>query len=44
MVGILLIEALDVGVPKGYVYSAMAFWLGVEPVNICIRAVLAKKP
>ncbi len=44
MVGTLLIaEAFDVQVPKGYVYFAMAFSLGVEAINIRMRSALAKK-
>jgi predicted tellurium resistance membrane protein TerC len=30
-------EALDVHVPKGYLYAAMAFSLGVEALNIRAR-------
>jgi predicted tellurium resistance membrane protein TerC len=38
MVGTLLIaEAFDVHVPKGYVYTAMLFSLGVEALNIRAR-------
>jgi predicted tellurium resistance membrane protein TerC len=38
MVGTLLIaEAFDVHVPKGYVYTAMLFSLGVESLNIRAR-------
>jgi predicted tellurium resistance membrane protein TerC len=38
MVGTLLIaEAFDVHVPKGYVYVAMLFSLGVEALNIRAR-------
>ena len=38
MVGTLLVaEAFDVHVPKGYVYSAMLFSLGVEALNIRAR-------
>jgi predicted tellurium resistance membrane protein TerC len=45
MVGTLLIaEAFDVHVPKGYAYVAMAFSLGVEVLNIRARSKrLAKK-
>ncbi len=44
MVGTLLIaEAFDVQVPKGYVYFAMAISLGVEAINIRMRSALAKK-
>lgn len=39
VVGTLLIaEAFDVHVPKGYIYFAMAFSLAVEAVNIRVRA------
>ncbi len=39
MVGTLLIaEAFDVHVPKGYVYTAMLFSLGVEALNIRARS------
>jgi predicted tellurium resistance membrane protein TerC len=39
MVGMVLIgEAFDMHVPKGYVYVAMAFSLGVEALNIRARA------
>jgi predicted tellurium resistance membrane protein TerC len=39
MVGMALTaEALDVHVPKGYIYTAMAFSLGVEALNIRSRA------
>jgi predicted tellurium resistance membrane protein TerC len=31
-------EAFDVHVPKGYIYAAMAFSLGVEMLNIRSRA------
>ena len=33
----LMIEAFDVHVPKGYIYFAMAFSLGVEMLNIRVR-------
>jgi predicted tellurium resistance membrane protein TerC len=39
MVGTLLIaEAFDVHVPKGYVYVAMLFSLSVEALNIRARS------
>jgi predicted tellurium resistance membrane protein TerC len=39
MVGMALTaEALDVHIPKGYLYAAMAFSLGVEMLNIRARA------
>lgn len=45
MIGMLLVvEALHVHVPKGYVYFAMAFSVGVEMLNIRIRARAAKPP
>jgi predicted tellurium resistance membrane protein TerC len=38
VVGVVLIgESLDFHVPKGYVYFAMAFSLGVEALNIRLR-------
>ncbi len=38
MVGMALTaEAFDVHVPKGYLYAAMAFSLGVEALNIRAR-------
>jgi predicted tellurium resistance membrane protein TerC len=38
MVGLtLMVEGFDVHVPKGYIYFAMAFSLGVEMLNIRIR-------
>ncbi|WP_040260498.1 MULTISPECIES: TerC family protein [Pseudomonas] len=44
VVGTVLIgEAFDVHVPKGYVYFAMAFSLAVEAVNIKMRTSMAKK-
>ena len=44
VVGTVLIgEAFDVHVPKGYVYFAMAFSLAVEAINIKMRTTLAKK-
>ena len=44
MVGTLLIaEAFEVHVPKGYVYFAMAFSLGVEAINIRMRTARAKQ-
>ena len=47
MVGTLLIaEAFGVHVPKGYVYTAMLFSLGVESLNIRARGkrLAAKAP
>ncbi len=39
MVGMALTaEAFDVHIPKGYLYAAMAFSLGVEMLNIRSRA------
>ena len=40
---VLIAEAFDVHVPKGYVYFAMAFSLGVEAINIRMRTARAKK-
>lgn len=38
MIGLtLLVEGFDVHVPKGYIYFAMAFSLGVEMLNIRVR-------
>ena len=34
---VLIADAFDVHVPKGYVYFAMAFSLGVETINIRMR-------
>ena len=39
----LLVEGFDVHVPKGYIYFAMAFSLGVEMINIKLRKT-ADKP
>lgn len=44
VVGTLLIaEAFDVHVPKGYVYFAMAFSLAVEAINIRMRTAFKRK-
>ncbi|MCF7201469.1 TerC family protein [Pseudomonas oligotrophica] len=44
VVGTLLIaESFDVHVPKGYVYFAMAFSLGVEALNIRMRKAMRRK-
>ncbi|WP_263263519.1 TerC family protein [Pseudomonas sp. RIT-PI-S] len=40
---VLIAEAFDVHVPKGYVYFAMAFSLAVEAINIKMRTSIAKK-
>jgi len=40
---VLIAEAFDVHVPKGYVYFAMAFSLAVEAINIRMRTAMAKK-
>ena len=40
---VLIAEAFDVHVPKGYVYFAMAFSLAVETINIKMRTAAAKK-
>lgn len=38
----LLVEGFDIHVPKGYIYFAMAFSLGVEMINIKMRKTLDK--
>ena len=44
IVGTLLIaEAFDVHVPKGYIYFAMAFSLAVEAINIRIRGAAQRR-
>jgi predicted tellurium resistance membrane protein TerC len=40
---VLIAEAFEVHVPKGYVYFAMAFSLAVEAINIRIRGAMARK-
>jgi predicted tellurium resistance membrane protein TerC len=40
---VLIAEAFDVHVPKGYVYFAMAFSLAVEAINIKMRTAMARK-
>jgi predicted tellurium resistance membrane protein TerC len=40
---VLIAEAWDVHVPKGYVYFAMAFSLAVEAINIKMRTSVARK-
>ncbi|MFJ4387048.1 TerC family protein [Pseudomonas sp. NPDC089408] len=40
---VLIAEAFDVHVPKGYVYFAMAFSLAVEALNIRMRTAHARK-
>ncbi|MNS84685.1 hypothetical protein D3C72_1185200 [compost metagenome] len=40
---VLIAEAFEVHVPKGYVYFAMAFSLGVEALNIRTRIARARK-
>lgn len=40
---VLIAEAFEVHVPKGYVYFAMAFSLGVEALNIRMRIARRKK-
>ncbi|WP_017902675.1 TerC family protein [Pseudomonas asplenii] len=40
---VLIAEAFEVHVPKGYVYFAMAFSLAVEAINIKMRTAMAKK-
>ncbi|OEO27524.1 hypothetical protein AX279_04405 [Pseudomonas sp. J237] len=44
VVGTMLVaEAFEVHVPKGYVYFAMAFSLAVEAINIRLRGAMARK-
>ena len=40
---VLIAESFDVHVPKGYVYFAMAFSLGVEALNIRMRVLRGRK-
>lgn len=40
---VLIAEAFDVHVPKGYVYFAMGFSLAVEAINIKMRTAIQKK-
>lgn len=40
----LIVEALEVHIPKGYVYFAMAFSVGVEMLNIKMRKSKPKEP
>ncbi|WP_347358046.1 TerC family protein [Bdellovibrio sp.] len=40
----LIVEALEVHIPKGYVYFAMAFSVGVEMLNIRMRRKKPKEP
>lgn len=40
---VLIAEAFDVHVPKGYVYFAMAFSLAVEAINIRMRTSVGKR-
>ena len=43
MVGVtLIVEGFDVHVPKGYIYFAMAFSVGVEMLNLRMRRKLAR--
>ena len=45
LIGVMLVvEAFEVHVPKGYIYFAMAFSLFVEMLNIRLRKVSKKKP
>jgi len=45
LVGIALVaDAFDVHIPKGYLYFAMAFSVGVEMINIRVRARFGAKP
>ncbi|ANI18265.1 MULTISPECIES: TerC family protein [Pseudomonas] len=41
---VLIAEAFEVHVPKGYVYFAMAFSLAVEALNIRMRTARGRKP
>jgi len=41
---VLLAEGLDVHVPKGYIYFAMAFSVGVEMLNIRMRKSMKQQP
>jgi predicted tellurium resistance membrane protein TerC len=44
LIGVMLVaEALDQHIPRGYVYFAMAFSLGVEVLNLRLRR-RAEKP
>ncbi|WP_439886704.1 TerC family protein [Pseudomonas sp. MBLB4123] len=40
---VLVAEAFEVHVPKGYVYFAMAFSLAVEAINIRLRGAMARR-
>ena len=40
---VLIAEAFEVHVPKGYVYFAMAFSLAVEAINIRIRGAMSRR-
>ncbi len=43
LIGVMLVaEAFHVGIPKGYIYSAMAFAILVEMLNLRLRK--ATKP
>jgi len=43
LIGVALIgEGLDLHIPKGYIYFAMAFSLGVEMINLRLRAKAAR--
>ncbi len=45
LVGVALVaDAFDVHIPKGYLYFAMAFSVGVEMINIRVRARFGGKP
>jgi predicted tellurium resistance membrane protein TerC len=45
LVGMALVgEGLDFHIPKGYIYFAMAFSVGVEMVNLRVRAQAAARP
>jgi predicted tellurium resistance membrane protein TerC len=45
LVGVALIaESFHFEIPKGYLYFAMAFSVGVEMVNLRLRALLDRRP
>ena len=44
LIGVMLVvEAVEVHVPKGYLYFAMAFSVGVEMLNMRVRSRIANK-
>ncbi len=45
LIGVMLVaDGLGHHIPKGYIYFAMAFSLGVEMINLRFRSKLAKRP